>query len=151
MKNVNLVRVISTPLLLDDGNPWYLPVDQFPVSNKGLYKDDGFPCNEIDILDRYSTSKIVDDDLIKIVAKRLDNMPTSDSADDGLSIEDKIRVLRPAWCQTPSEYAAYSERVISYMESLNKNTDLVSDDSVSKTDDVSVVSTDSSTDSSVSD
>lgn len=113
MKNVNLFRYTPILPMFDDGQVLRLPVDQFPCSNQSLLKDDGFPANEIDILDRFSRGASIDDDLIKIIAKRLEEVNSDE--DNGLTIEQKIRVLKPSWVQTAAEYAEYSERVYQYL------------------------------------
>lgn len=113
MKNQNTFRYTPNKPKFPDGREISLPIDQFPVSDKSLFKDDGFPANEIDILDRFSRNSNIDEDFVKMVAQRIEALPEEKS--DDLSIEQKIRLLRPAWCQTPSEYAAYSEAVYQYM------------------------------------
>lgn len=108
MKNKNLTRGVFVAPLLQDGTVKVLPVDQFPTSNKGIVKDDGFPMSDIGILDRFSQDLLFDDDFVKMVAQRVE--PISENV-SSLTLEQEIKALRPSWVQTPSEYAAYSERV----------------------------------------
>lgn len=128
MKNKNSFRAPCVLPLSEDGVLRQIPIDQFPVSDKGLQKDDGFPMSDIGLLDRFSRDANVDPDFVKKVAARCEEIQDKSL---NMSIEEEIRCLRPAWCQTPSEYAVYSESVYQYMRSKQN---------VSKTDDTSSVS-----------
>lgn len=138
MKNKNSFRAPCVLPLSDDGVLREIPIDQFPVSDKGLQKDDGFPMNDIGLLDRFSRDANIDSDFVKKVAARCEEIQDKSP---NMSIEEEIRCLRPAWCQTPSEYAVYSESVYQYMRSKQN---------VSKSDDVSSTDAGSSDDTIVS-
>lgn len=135
MKNKNSFRAPCALPLSDDGVLRQIPIDQFPVSDKGLQKDDGFPMSDIGLLDRFSRDANVDPDFVKKVAARCEEIQDKSP---NMSIEEEIRCLRPAWCQTPSEYAVYSESVYQYMRTKAN---------VSKTDDVLKPDDDSNVDS----
>lgn len=139
MNNQNLFRVECGVPQLADGSPKVLPVDNFPVSDKSFFNDNGFPSSELTILDRVSRAAVFDDDFVKKIASRLEALP--EPAKTGLTLEQEIRALRPAWVQTPSEYAAYSERVYQLL-SVDKaeNVDMKKSAVAEKVDDVSSVS-----------
>lgn len=142
MKNQNFYRRPSYVPRTFDGVVRLIPIDQFPVSDKGLQKDDGFPMSDIGLLDRFSRDANVDPDFVKKVAARCEEIQNKSP---NISIEEEIRCLRPAWCQTPSEYAVYSESVYQYMRSkqnVTKSDDVSSSDDGSSDD--TIVSPDSS-------
>lgn len=127
MKNVNFNRVELPFASLSDGSPRYLPIDTFPVSDESFINASGFPSSELTILDRFSRSQLMDDDYIKKVAARIEQLPEPPKND--LTLSQEIRTLRPAWCQTPSEYAEYSERVYQILSSdkvVAKEVDIIS-------------------------
>lgn len=108
MKNVNLQRVSFYIPCFGDGVVQTLPVDDFPVKDKSNYKVNGFPRSDMSILDRFSRSN-VSREQIEMIASRL--MELQAQKDDGLSDDEKLKVLRPSWVQTASEYAQYEEMV----------------------------------------
>lgn len=138
MKNKNSFRAPCALPLSEDGVLRQIPIDQFPVSDKGLQKDDGFPMSDIGLLDRFSRDANVDPDFVKKVAARCEKIQEQSPS---LSIDEEIRCMRPAWCQTPAEYAVYSESVYQYLRSKQN---------VSKTDEVEKTDVDSSADSDTS-
>lgn len=113
---------------LADGSEMVCQVDRFPVSDKSLFKSNGFPCSDIGILDRFSRERHSKEE-IEMIASRLQEIkaePANKMSDDEL-----IRTLRPAWCQTASEVAAFDESMYQYMSdkaaSLRANKENVSD------------------------
>lgn len=93
---------------LADGSPLVNQVDRFPVSDKSLFKANGFPCSDIGILDRFSREQHSKEE-IDFVASRLAEIKAEPA--NKMSDDDLIRTLRPAWCQTASEIAAFDEHV----------------------------------------
>lgn len=112
MKNVNLQRVSFYTPCFGDGVVQTLPVDDFPVKDKSNYKINGFPRSDMSILDRFSRSN-VSREQIEMIASRLQELQAQ--KDDGLSDDEKLKVLRPSWVQTASEYAQYEEMVYSVL------------------------------------
>lgn len=112
--NIN-VRVIN-PFVdrLPDNSLRSLPIDQFIVSDKSMYKSDGFPRSDVSLLDRFNKSN-VDPDLVNQVAARMQEISADESMKD-FSDDMKLKLLRPAWCQTASEMAAFSEQVYQVLE-----------------------------------
>ena len=89
MKNQNLTRVDCGIPQLADGTAKVLPVDNFPVSDKSFFNDNGFPSNELTILDRVSRAAVFDDDFVKKIASRLEALP--EPAKNGLTLEQHTR------------------------------------------------------------
>lgn len=108
MRNVNLKRVDFYVPRFADGVIQKLPVDDFPVKDTSNYKINGFPRSDMSILDRFSRSN-VSREQIEMIATRLQELQAQ--PDDGLSDAEKLKVLRPSWVQTASEYAQYEEMV----------------------------------------
>lgn len=131
-KNVNLKTTSSYIPLFGDGSVVVCQVDQFPVKDKSLFKENGFPRSDIGIIDRLSTLNM-DRDLIEQISARM--MDTSvRSPYEGLSDDEMLRVLRPANVQTATEYKFYSESVYHIMR---ENSEILRKTSTtSSTDDV---------------
>lgn len=107
MKHVN-VNLSGTNFLfpvLSDGKPLVNSVDQFPVSDKSLYKRDGWPMSDIGILERYSRDSNISQAEIDSIARRLEYIKSEPS--NNKSDEELLRTLRPAWVQTASEFKDY--------------------------------------------
>lgn len=110
-----------------DGTVKSLPVDDFPVSDRSLYNDSGWPMSDISILDRFSREHR-DRGEIERIARRLEEL-SGDDVNKGKTDEQLIRELRPHWVQTASEYAEYEMRLMSYIQqSTNTVEDAASDD-----------------------
>lgn len=120
---------------LPDGIIKSCPVDDFPVKDKSQYKSNGFPRTDMSILDRFSRSH-VSREQIEIIASRLEEIKAQ--PDNGMSDEEKLRVLRPSWVQTASEYAVYESMVMDVMqeraEALNKAKEQTTTDDLSPSD-----------------
>lgn len=128
-------RVAFYTPTLPDGIIKSCPVDDFPVKDKSQYKSNGFPRTDMSILDRFSRSH-VSREQIEIIASRLEEIKAQ--PDNGMSDEEKLRVLRPSWVQTASEYAVYESMVMDVMqeraEALNKAKEQTTTDDLSPAD-----------------
>lgn len=116
-KNRNFDNVAFRHRVFSDGVRITLPIDTFPVSDSSLFNESGWPMSTIGVIDRFSKDH-VDEDIIKKIAQRCEELSVPESSD--LTDEQKLMLLRPAWCQTPSEYALYQERVYQYRQELSK-------------------------------
>lgn len=142
-KNRNFDNVAFRHRVFPDGVRITLPIDTFPVSDSSLFNDSGWPMSAIGVIDRFSKDH-VDEDIIKKIAQRCEELSVPES--DHLTDEQKLMLLRPAWCQTPSEYALYQERVYQYRQELS-NTSVADVKDINSSNEVSV--SDSSDNSSV--
>lgn len=142
-KNRNFDNVAFRHRVFPDGVRITLPIDTFPVSDSSLFNDSGWPMSVIGVIDRFSKDH-VDEDIIKKIAQRCEELSVPES--DNLTDEQKLMLLRPAWCQTPSEYALYQERVYQYRQELLK-TSVADVKDINSSNEVSV--SDSSVNSSV--
>lgn len=131
-KNLNLTPTFGYIPKFADGTVICCQVDQFPVKDLSLFKENGFPRSDIGIIDRMNASD-VDPDLVKQISARM--MDTScRSPYDGMSDEEMLKVLRPAYVQTATEVKFFEESVYQFIKEKS--------DSLKKTND-STVSVDS--------
>lgn len=137
-KNVNLVPTSGYIPRFEDGSVISCQVDQFPVKDKSLFKDNGFPRSDIGIVDRMSTLNM-DKDLIEHVSNRMMDL-SAESPYKGMTDDEMLRVLRPAFVQTATEYKEYTEQVYQFMreksESLKKTEETSTTDNVVESPDV---------------
>lgn len=131
-KNVNLIPTLGYIPKFDDGSVICCQVDQFPVKDKSMFKDNGFPRSDIGIVDRMSTLNM-DKDLIEHVSNRMMDL-SAESPYKGMSDDEMLRVLRPAFVQTATEYKEYTEQVYQFMR--EKSESLKKTDETSTTDNV---------------
>lgn len=112
-KNVNYGYAPAYIPKFPDGSTLVCQVDQFPVKDPSLFKENGFPRTDIAIVERMSALN-VDRDLMNQIASRM--MDTSaESPYKGMSDDEMLRVLRPAYVQTATEYKYYTEQVYQIM------------------------------------
>lgn len=137
-KNVNLVPTSGYIPKFEDGTVICCQVDQFPVKDKSMFKDNGFPRSDIGIVDRMSTLNM-DKDLIEHVSNRMMDL-SAESPYKGMSDDEMLHVLRPAFVQTATEYKEYTEQVYQFMreksESLKKTEETSTTDNVVESPDV---------------
>lgn len=137
-KNVNYGYAPAYIPKFQDGTTLVCQVDQFPVKDSSLFKENGFPRTDIGIVERMSSLN-VDRDLLNQIASRM--MDTSvQSPYNGMSDDEMLRVLRPAYVQTATEYKYYVQQVYEIMSERSESV---------KTSDATDVSVESSTESSV--
>ena len=113
---VNVNRIGCKPILnqhFNDGSLIACRVDKFPSDNPSYKKRDGFRMNDVSLLDRLSFGMNFDEDLARIVASRVKEMPKDDVSN--LSEQDMMALLRPAYVQTASEIKEWDERVYQYV------------------------------------
>lgn len=137
-KNVNFIPTFGYIPKFDDGSVICCQVDQFPVKDKSMFKDNGFPRSDIGIVDRMSTLNM-DKDLIEHVSNRMMDL-SAESPYKGMSDDEMLRVLRPAFVQTATEYKEYTEQVYQFIreksESLKKTDETSTTDNVVESPDV---------------
>lgn len=137
-KNVNLIPTLGYIPKFEDGSVISCQVDQFPVKDKSMFKDNGFPRSDIGIVDRMSTLNM-DKDLIEHVSNRMMDL-SAESPYKGMTDDEMLRVLRPAFVQTATEYKEYTEQVYQFMreksESLKKTEETSTTDNVVESPDV---------------
>lgn len=137
-KNINLQPTFGYIPKFADGSVIVCQVDQFPVKDKSLFKDNGFPRSDIGIVDRMSTLHM-DKDLIEHVSSRMMDL-SAESPYKGMSDDEMLRVLRPAFVQTATEYKEYTEQVYQFIreksESLKKTDETSTTDNVVESPDV---------------
>lgn len=112
----NVNRIGSQPILcqhLPDGALIQCRVDKFPSDNPAYKKRDGFRMNDVSLLDRLSFGMNFDEDLARIVASRVKELPKDENSN--LSEKDLMALLRPAYVQTASEVKEWDERVYQYV------------------------------------
>lgn len=131
-KNLNNVSTEAYIPIFADGSVIVCQVDQFPVKDPSLFKENGFPRTDIGIIDRMSTLNM-DKDLIDHISSRFTDMSVK-SPYEGMSDDEMLRVLRPAYVQTATEYKHYTEQVYQFMreksESLRKSEEVTSTEDV---------------------
>lgn len=137
-KNVNVVSVESFIPTFSDGSTIVCQVDQFPVKDPSLFKENGFPRSDVSIIDRMSTLNM-DKDLIEHISSRFSDVSVK-SPYEGMSDDEMLRVLRPAYVQTATEYKHYTEQVYQFMkeksDSLRKSEEVTSTEDVGDSSDV---------------
>lgn len=125
-----------------DGSVIGCRVDKFPSDNPAYKKHDGFRMNDVSLLDRLSFGMNYDEDLARIVASRVREIPKDNTAD--LSEKDMIALLRPSYVQTASEVQQWDEKVYQYVnDTMNISPENV--DSVVKEVNSSVIDSDDDT------
>ena len=113
---INVNRIGSKPILnqhFPDGSVIACRVDKFPSDNPAYKKRDGFRMNDVSLLDRLSFGMNFDEDLARIVASRVKELPKDEQSN--LSEQDMIALLRPAYVQTASEIKEWDERVYHFV------------------------------------
>lgn len=129
-KNLNLIATSSFIPKFEDGSIIACQVDQFPVKDPSLFKENGFPRTDIGIIDRMSTLNM-DPDLLNQISSRMMDVSCR-SPYEGMTDDEMLRVLRPACVQTATEYKFYSESVYQLMR--EKSESLRKTDTTSTTD-----------------
>lgn len=113
-KNVNLCPSYRTMnRCFDNGEVIQCRVDKFPSDNPAYKKRDGFRMNDVSLLDRLSFGLNYDEDLARIVASRVRELPKDKPSN--MSESDMMALLRPSYVQTASEIKEWDERVYQFV------------------------------------
>lgn len=125
--NKNLDFNPFIPERFPDGTVKVLSVDNFPVSNNGVYNDQGWPMSDIGILDRFSREHRSKEEL-ELVASRLEEIRAAQPDNSGKSDAQILREIRPSWVQTAAEELDYERYVLQYIDSANSTLENPSED-----------------------